>query len=100
MPRPQGQELADLGKEYRWKPGQSGNPRGRPVLDQVERALREAEREARLTAQWLADLESDDPTVRLPVRRDLIDRLAGKAPQSVNLTIEEPEEVEWERDSP
>jgi len=83
--------IAELGRPYQFKPGQSGNARGRPVLDPVEKLLREAEREKRLAAQWVADLEDADPAVRLPVRKDLMDRINGKAPQSINIFVEPPD---------
>ena len=95
MPRPTAEQLAEIGRETRWKPGQSGNPNGRPVLDAVEKALREKEREQRIMLKWLEDLESDDPTFRHNVRRDLMDRINGKAAQSMNVTIDELPETDF-----
>jgi len=73
--------------EHQFKKGNKLGGR-RPVLDPVEKLLREAERERKLAAQWVADLESEDPEIRLPVRKDLMDRINGRAPQSVAVTIE------------
>lgn len=80
--------IAELGKPYQFQPGNKIGAKGRPVLDPVEKMLREAAREKKLAEQWIADLEDADPAVRLPVRKDLMDRINGKAPQSVTVTVE------------
>lgn len=81
--------IAELGKPYQFQPGNKvAVGKGRPVLDPVERMLREAAREKRLAEQWIADLEDSDPDIRLATRKDLMDRINGKAPQSVAVTVE------------
>lgn len=59
-----------------WKPGQSGNPGGRPSTAALRAALKPHERQAIETL--VACLECESDTVRLAAAREILDRLYGK----------------------
>lgn len=69
-----------------WKPGQSGNPGGRPVMPQdVKEALQAGSKRA---AERLVELiESDDPRVATVAAQAVLDRLYGKPTQSVDANV-------------
>lgn len=91
---PSKHRLAQLGAPYRWKPGESGNPAGRPKSATLSEAYR-----ARLN-----EVDPDDPHGRsfmdviadrivaraakglVKAATELADRTEGKAPQSLSLS--------------
>ena len=81
------------GEQYRWRPGQSGNPSGRPKMGSLSRACREVlerivpgDRQGRTYAQAIADrlgelaLKGHGPSIR-----ELADRAEGRAGQSLEI---------------
>lgn len=68
-----------------WKPGQSGNPNGRPKKVQTLAALAEdqSEKAMRKLAQLI---DSDDDRVALVAAQAVLDRVMGKPKQSVETT--------------
>ncbi len=68
-----------------WKPGQSGNPGGRPKLNKevTELALKEA------TDAFMRIVEisigGEDDRVRLQANQYIVDRAVGKPAQAINL---------------
>jgi hypothetical protein len=62
--------------------------------------LAEAGVEERIARLWVEDAKDADPSVRMNARRDLMDRFIGKPAQSVSLSIEDPEDVEWGGEAP
>lgn len=77
-------------KEYRWKPGQSGNPGGRPkrkVLSDAYRAALEQEvpgdKKGRTWAEFIADqMVMEAAKRKVPAAAELADRTEGKARQA------------------
>ena len=74
--------------EYRWKPGQSGNPGGRrsekPFIDEVLKILKSGDGEMlrRIARKVVRYAEMGKPwAIQM-----LWDRLDGKAPQEIKLT--------------
>ena len=64
-----------------FKPGQSGNPGGRPksfgakLLARLDETVGSKDLYDHLVADLIADAQSDDPTVRLPTRKELLARI-------------------------
>ncbi|MEQ8822759.1 MAG: DUF5681 domain-containing protein [Filomicrobium sp.] len=71
---------ADHLKQHRFKPGQSGNPRGRPkkVVDVEEKALENAEK---ALEKLITLMGSADEKVALQAAQQVLDRAVGKATQ-------------------
>lgn len=68
-----------------FKPGQSGNPRGRPRLpEDIKALLRELHRPAVIRLAQL--LSSEDERVALRAAEIIIERNMGKAPQAVEVS--------------
>lgn len=76
-----------------FKPGQSGNPRGRPrrgktLTESVKRVLREPHTEGKTKGEALADvlveLALDEKSI--PAIKEIFDRLEGRAPQALELS--------------
>ena len=72
----------EIGKATRFKPGQSGNPNGRPKsIAKLVRAKILTERPDgttladELVSDLLADAQSDDTAVRLATRKELLARI-------------------------
>lgn len=94
-----GKQLAALGKETQWKPGQSGNPGGRPGRLPLTDALREAlQKPKTLEAIVGAIIKAAKKGSRAHFQ-EIADRVEGKAMQrhehsgpeggAINLNIEE-----------
>lgn len=91
------EHLVEAGKATRFKEGNPGGP-GRPKKPIVQKALEMLEAagvEERIAKLWVEDAQADDPTVRMHARRDLMDRFIGKPTQAIDVTIDEPEGVDW-----
>src|SRR5215469_11401895 len=75
------QRQLDAIRPYQWKPGQSGNPTGRPkrlLSDRASQRLEDGELEDVVEA-WLSQAKSGDMTAI----RELLNRLEGATPTSV-----------------
>lgn len=83
MPRP------DPPAEYRWKPGQTGNPnghsRGRRVTSALIALIEEKGADKALAARWLQEALKGDPKFFAM----LLDRVEGKVPDKVKVETEE-----------
>lgn len=65
--------------EHRWKPGQSGNPRGRPVSAELDRRLLDKQTVAKIVDSLLQRIQDGDTrAIEL-----LWDRAEGKLTQKV-----------------
>jgi hypothetical protein len=69
-----------------FKPGQSGNPLGRPKLDPDVVALARAASPDAIRKQ-IALLESEDENVALKAAQAILDRAYGKPMQNVTATV-------------
>lgn len=79
------------GNEYRWKPGQSGNAKGRPLKlvhllrDQLQ-AIAKADSQGRPVAHFVvAALIKKALGGDVRAAREILDRIEGKTPLTVNL---------------
>jgi hypothetical protein len=81
-------------KHSRWKPGQSGNPGGRPKRSPITTALIELldEKAASkaLAAKWLSEAAKGDPRFFAM----LLDRVEGRVPDSPEPTGEAADPIE------
>ena len=68
-----------------WKPGQSGNPGGRPkkLPDDVREVLRSKLPAA--TAKLCQLVNSKNPSIALAAVKEIYDRCLGRAPQAVTV---------------
>jgi len=70
-----------VGNKLGYKPGQSGNPGGRPksfgarLLAKLDETHGDKDLYDTLVAGLIEDAQSDDPTVRLPTRKELLARI-------------------------
>jgi hypothetical protein len=70
-----------VGNKLGFKPGQSGNPGGRPksfgarLLAKLDETHGDKDLYDTLVAGLIEDAQSDDPTVRLPTRKELLARI-------------------------
>ncbi len=80
-----------VGEATRWKPGQSGNPGGRPKeIAEVRRLAREYTAEAIETlAEIMADEKAPESS-RIEAANSLLDRGYGRPVQAVDLEVSEP----------
>jgi hypothetical protein len=75
-----------------WKPGQSGNPEGRPKVVRELAAL--AREHGPRAIERLAEiLESSDAKAATSAAKELLDRGYGKAPQTVEHTRKDPRQM-------
>lgn len=80
-------------KPYLWKPGQSGNPHGRPKKDQSLidyirgklNKVRPGDKKQRTYFQALAEAELEAAIIDPQARKNLFDRLFGRAVEQMNL---------------
>jgi hypothetical protein len=77
--------------EYRWKPGQSGNPKGRPKGKSITECVRETlERElnGKVTTQILAETVVKHALQgKYPFLKELWDRLEGRPEEKHEITL-------------
>jgi hypothetical protein len=73
-----------------WKPGVSGNPKGRPsVGNSLAYALRQKFTPDRIVEIAVDLVASDDPKVRLATLQFIADRAYGKVPTTADITVTE-----------
>lgn len=77
-PSPNKGENKGLENLIPWKPGQSGNPRGRPKIDPEVKALLAA-KGPRAIERICELIESDDERIALMAAKEIADRAYGKA---------------------
>lgn len=68
-----------------WKPGQSGNPSGRPKRVRQLTDIADAAAQAAMR-KVVKLMDSDDDRVALAAAREVLDRVAGKPRQAVDVT--------------
>lgn len=84
--------LGNSGEPHRWKPGESGNPNGRPakelcitslVREILERDAGDGKTNAQLVAEAIVQL-AKTPNARghVPTVKELLDRIEGKVPET------------------
>ncbi len=93
--KPRGKPF-EPGHKYAWKPGQSGNPAGRPKVRTLSEELRARLQEqyrgrddrtyGRMVAEALVDRAINGDVMAI---REVFDRVEGKPRQALNLVIEE-----------
>src|SRR4051812_50151728 len=80
---------ADHLREYRWKPGQSGNPGGRAKGQSITarlRAVLEQEHNGRVLMDLLAErLAKEALAGKFPFIKEVLERLDGRVADRVNL---------------
>jgi Family of unknown function (DUF5681) len=88
---------AEIGKDTRFRPGQSGNPGGRPksrrLSDMLVDALEEDGPDGRSNAQavvdrWLDLVLHGEPSAAIAALRELLTRIEGRAPLKVNVAAD------------
>jgi hypothetical protein len=107
MPDKQGNNRAKVGRglppvETRFKPGQSGNPKGRPKSITLSEAYRkmlsqvdETDPERRTRAEVLAEqMYIKASSGDVSALREIADRVEGKARQTIALSVEKREQLE------
>jgi predicted transcriptional regulator len=107
MPDKQRENRAKVGHklppvETRWKPGQSGNPKGRPKSITLSEAYRkmlsqvdETDPERRTRAEVLAEqMYIKASSGDVSALREIADRVEGKARQTIALSVEKREQLE------
>lgn len=73
----------------RWKPGQSGNPGGRPrVIADLQKLAQSHTEEAVETLVSVMKAKSAPPAARVAAAAHILDRGYGKPTQTVNATVE------------
>lgn len=85
-----------------FKPGQSGNPKGRPKSITLSEAYRkmlaevdEQDEHKRTRAEVLAErMYTEAKTGNVQALREIADRVEGKARQTINLSVEKREQLE------
>lgn len=85
MPRPTGQELAELGRATRWPKGVSGNPKGGKLSAAINRELDADGVAERLVRRVLQKIEDEGDVSAF---REILDRHEGKVPQKVEAKTE------------
>jgi hypothetical protein len=84
---------ADHLRRQRWKPGQSGNPGGRPKGESITarlRAVLEKEHNGRVLMDLLAErLAKEALAGKFPFLKEVLDRLDGRVAERVNVGGEE-----------
>ena len=98
--KPGNPNVAEAGKDTRWKPGQSGNLAGRPPLgsalsDILRHKLELRDKQGRVNKEVIVDqfIEAlKDPTMRAyaPLFKELLDRIEGKVPDTHKLESDVP----------
>ena len=80
-----------VGEATRWKPGQSGNPGGRPrEVSELRKLAREYTKDAIETlAQIMVDVKASEAS-RIAAANSLLDRGYGRPLQAVDLDVSEP----------
>lgn len=81
-------DIAELGKPTRFKPGQSGNPSGRPKKRRDIEALAQEQDEKAMKVMARL-LNSTDERVALAAAQAILDRGHGKPRQSVSAEIDD-----------
>jgi hypothetical protein len=89
---------------YRWQPGQSGNPSGRPkqvpILELFEKSLRKLADQRGLPMEDAWEIFSDALVLACigdrcaPIMRDIVARRDGPVPQEVDMRVGVPELLE------
>lgn len=96
---------ADHLANKQFKPGQSGNPGGRPKCAAMLAKLREETKDGVEIVEFLLGVMRNDggkwnERNRLFAAVQLLERIGGKAPQTIDLTVtnEKPEsEIDWDK---
>lgn len=76
---------------HRWKPGQSGNPKGRPPNEEIRRVRDLASKHVPEAIQTLASVmsTSDDDRARCLAANSILDRAAGKPKQQHEFQVQD-----------
>src|SRR5262249_55634659 len=89
-------KLFEIGNPHAWKPGQSGNPAGRPKSRTLSEHLRDRLKEqfpsrsdatyGRMVAEALVDRAINGDVMAI---REVYDRVEGKPKQTIDVNVEE-----------
>ncbi len=77
-------------KPYEWKPGQSGNPNGRPRMpEELKDRLRKINEAAVKRLEAMVESADTPPEVVRKIANDTADRLYGKPTQTIEADVTE-----------